>query len=61
MAKKKTSNLSQNLISVLLIAVGIYFVILGVLGDMSQSWQTFCIAFGLALQTSGTIRYAKLN
>lgn len=62
MAKKKSSDLSNRVLNALLIAFGIYLVILGIFtDDMSQSWSTFCVALGLALQTTGTIGFAKLK
>lgn len=62
MAKKKSSNNgAQYLINTLVVAVGIYLVVTGIMSDMSQSWSAFCIALGLGLQTTGTIGFAKLK
>lgn len=61
MAKKKSSNTAQYLLNTVLVATGIYLVVLGVLGDMTQSWSAFFVALGLGLQTTGTIGFAKLK
>ncbi len=61
MAKKQSSNLSKYLICTLLVSVGIYLVVIGVISDMTEGWQAACIALGLGLQTSGTIGFAQLK
>ncbi len=61
MAKKKSSNLSKTLICTLLVSVGIYLVVIGVVSTMTEGWRAFSIALGLGLQTSGTIGFAQLK
>lgn len=59
MAKKQQSQLGRKVLSVLLIIVGIYFIVAGVLQNNSQNWQAFMLTVGLVLQATGTIGFTK--
>lgn len=56
---KKSSDLGQKVVNVVLIAVGIFLIVAGILKNDTQSWQAFLITVGLVLQVTGTIGFAK--
>lgn len=61
MAKKQQSQMGQRVLNTVLVAGGIYLVVMGVLSSESQSWQAFFIALGLGLVVGGTVGFAKMK
>lgn len=61
MAKKQSSNLGQKVLNVVLIAAGIFLIIAGVTQADTQNWQIALLTFGLVLQVTGTIGFAKIK
>lgn len=63
MATKKSSNSSsvqpRHLVGVLFLALGIYLVIVGILGNVSDTWRSVLIAAGLATNAGATIGFSK--
>lgn len=61
MAKKQSSALGEKVLNVVLIGIGIFLIIAGVLQGESQNWQVSLLTVGLALQVTGTIGFAKIK
>lgn len=61
MAKKQSSDLGQKVLNVVLIAVGIFLVVMGILQNDAQNWRAFLVTVGLVLQITGTIGFAKIK
>ncbi|HSE29718.1 MAG TPA: hypothetical protein VLA77_04000 [Candidatus Saccharimonadales bacterium] len=61
MAKNQSSNLGLKVVNVVLIGVGIYLIIMGVIQNESQGWQAFWLTLGLVLQVTGTIGFSKIK
>ncbi len=61
MAKKQSSDLGKQVLNIVLITIGIYLIVMGVLQNEPQSWQAFVVTAGLVLQITGTIGFAKIK
>ncbi|MDQ5943420.1 MAG: hypothetical protein QG675_188 [Patescibacteria group bacterium] len=61
MAKKQSPDLGKKVLNVVLIAIGIYLIVVGVLPSESQNWRAFELTLGLVLQVTGTIGFAKIK
>lgn len=58
-AKKSSNSFGANLLCAVLIAVGIYLVVMGVLSGNSDNWRAFMMALGLGVFASGTIGFSN--
>lgn len=57
-AKKSKNSMGVTLLCTLAIAVGIYFVVVGVLSGDTDNWRSFMIALGMGIFASGTIGFS---
>lgn len=58
---KKSSGSGERVLNVILIAAGIFLIVMGVTQNSSQGMQAFLLTAGLVLQVTGTIGFAKIK
>lgn len=61
MANKKGSQLGKQVLNIVLMAGGIYLVILGVLMSELQGWRPLLMALGFVLIITGTIGFSTIK